>query len=443
VSAKETVRKEQHLFDNHILGALPSDVHRASYLSHRCVGTGRAFTWSGGGFVFDWLMQPDVFVTAVRDRCHLHLASLVDPATRLPLPCDCVAYVNPADPVLECLNHARLCARNGDVRTHRHTAIVEALFKALKCNSVGAAVVRGKEYARRADQPAPPADVVAAAAAGGGGVDVAAGAVAGVVVAAAAAAAADDAAAGAVDAAGAAAAAAAAALAAVRVAIAAPAPPYAAVAAAGAGAAAGAAAAAAADDAAAGAVDDAGAAAAAAPAAAPVAAAAPAPAADAAAAPAAAAPAADDIDDDNVPLPDDGAPRAALARTDLELVRRDGSTARIDVRVVDPTASHVRRHWRSATVPGGAAEGAARKKRRHYSQFALPVGQGQELVPFVIETSGRLGKDAAQFLDSVFPAGSRNVAAKQRFFATLTLTLARFNYKMVEATAQRRLDGEH
>lgn len=143
-----------------------------------------------------------------------------------------------------------------------------------------------------------------------------------------------------------------------------------------------------------------------------------------------------------MPLPDDDVRGAAIARTDIEYVQRDGATARIDVRVVDPTSNGARTHWRSASVPGGAAEGAARKKRRHYSKYVVPDGQGQLLVPFVIETTGRLGADAAKFIDSVFPAGSPNMAAKQRFFASLSLILARSSAKMVEATVLRRAEGD-
>ena len=124
-------------------------------------------------------------------------------------------------------------------------------------------------------------------------------------------------------------------------------------------------------------------------------------------------------------------------RTDLEYVLPDGATARIDVSVVEPTSIKAIGQWHAATRPGGAASGRARVKVNHYTGF-LPQGVGQRLVPFVIESTGRLGDEAAAFLEEVFPPGNPSLRARTKFLTTLSYLLARYLGKLTEAAWARR-----
>jgi hypothetical protein len=130
------------------------------------------------------------------------------------------------------------------------------------------------------------------------------------------------------------------------------------------------------------------------------------------------------------PVGEDGV-GGGVVRTDLEFTERDGTCYRIDVVVLDPTARTARARWRSDTVAGGAAAGAAVDKRRFYEGI-LPTGNGQVFVPFSVESTGRLGVDAFEFLETVFPAGSGSAAAKNRLLVNMTFSMVRYNATMTE-----------
>jgi hypothetical protein len=129
-----------------------------------------------------------------------------------------------------------------------------------------------------------------------------------------------------------------------------------------------------------------------------------------------------------------------VVRTDLEFTERGGTCYRLDVVVSDPTAKSSRDKWRSDQVAGAAAEGAAREKRRSYEGI-LPTGVGQCFVPFSVESTGRLGVDAREFLETVFPAGSGSAAAKNALLSNMAFTMVRFNAYMTERCYNRVINA--
>jgi hypothetical protein len=139
-------------------------------------------------------------------------------------------------------------------------------------------------------------------------------------------------------------------------------------------------------------------------------------------------------------VPNEHNEHVRFVRTDLEYVLPDGATARIDVSVVDPTSIKAIGQWHAATQSGGAASGRARVKHNHYAGF-LPQGVGQRLIPFVIESTGRLGDEAAAFLEEVFPPGNASLRARTRFLTTLSYILARYLGKLTEAAWLRRFNN--
>jgi hypothetical protein len=115
--AKVIVSREQTQFATYIMGLLPTDLHRANFLSQRCIGTGRIFTWHGGGHVYDWRMLPFAFRTAVRARCGIF--PVTEQAAAELRGCGCFAAAAAADAVGDCLIHAQVCALNAGLRTER------------------------------------------------------------------------------------------------------------------------------------------------------------------------------------------------------------------------------------------------------------------------------------------------------------------------------------
>jgi hypothetical protein len=125
------------------------------------------------------------------------------------------------------------------------------------------------------------------------------------------------------------------------------------------------------------------------------------------------------------------APNGRMVVPDLEFSKPDGGVYRIDVKVVDPTSVKALESG-SAAVAGAAAQRRERDTRTHYAG-ALPEGPGQHLVPFVLETPGRLGTEAARFVDTVFPPGSRSASTKHRLFSDIAIILARSSARLMMA----------
>ena len=127
-----------------------------------------------------------------------------------------------------------------------------------------------------------------------------------------------------------------------------------------------------------------------------------------------------------------------IVRTDVEYALPDGTTYRIDVAVIDPTSVKAISQWHSSTEAGGATRGKAEAKRRHY-QGILPEGIGQKMLPFILESSGRLGAEALQFLEEVFPPGDAAARARTQLLKQISLILVRSAGRMVEASWRRMI----
>jgi hypothetical protein len=123
-------------------------------------------------------------------------------------------------------------------------------------------------------------------------------------------------------------------------------------------------------------------------------------------------------------------------RTDVEYILSDGTTYRIDVAVVDPTSVRAIAQWHASTEAGGATRGKAKAKRDHYAGI-LPEGIGQIMLPFILEPSGRLGVEALQFLEEVFPPGNAAARARTQLLKQISRILVRSAGRMVEASWRR------
>ena len=76
-------------------------------------------------------------------------------------------------------------------------------------------------------------------------------------------------------------------------------------------------------------------------------------------------------------------------------MRSSGITLWIDVSVVDPGCHHYIERYRSNEVPDAAAKAMETTKRNHYSAVKDPLPlPPASIIPFVLETSGRLGPSA-------------------------------------------------
>ena len=74
----------------------------------------------------------------------------------------------------------------------------------------------------------------------------------------------------------------------------------------------------------------------------------------------------------------------------------------IDVAVVDPGCQHYIQRYRSNEVPDAAAKAMETSKRNHYSTVKDPLPlPPASVIPFVLETSGRLGPAALGFIQRV------------------------------------------
>lgn len=120
----------------------------------------------------------------------------------------------------------------------------------------------------------------------------------------------------------------------------------------------------------------------------------------------------------------------ATLRADISFT--DGSTTKfIDVSTVDPTCPSVN--------PGGtaAAQGFAAKAReiRKLAVYAqTDAGEQGLLIPFVVETTGRLGPAAMKLIDSL---SFNNTLARSQFLTAVSSTVAVFNARMLDHTRQQ------
>lgn len=108
----------------------------------------------------------------------------------------------------------------------------------------------------------------------------------------------------------------------------------------------------------------------------------------------------------------------------------------IDVSTVDPgNASSLGLLPSSASNQDAAALQRERIKHRHYRRVATPAALNPaSVIPFVIETSGRLGPQAIAFLSTVC---SSQKFLRSRFLNNVVMCIAKQNGKMLKATRDR------
>jgi len=127
----------------------------------------------------------------------------------------------------------------------------------------------------------------------------------------------------------------------------------------------------------------------------------------------------------------------AQARLDLRIIHQ-GQAYFVDVTVVSPAATG---RMRSVPQPtpdqdpfeaGYASRLAETEKVAKYARL-VPL---QSFVPFVVEATGRLGKRATEFIESLCPSSSDNPSmdkARQFFMRRLAVTVQSWNAELVRA----------
>jgi hypothetical protein len=108
----------------------------------------------------------------------------------------------------------------------------------------------------------------------------------------------------------------------------------------------------------------------------------------------------------------------------------------IDVSTIDPCGqTPLGLVPSSADCQDAAARSRERTKRHHYRKVVTPspIPEGS-VVPFVIETSGRLGPSAMSFLLAVCPT---QTLTRSRFLNAVVMTCNKNNGKCLQATRDR------
>ena len=108
----------------------------------------------------------------------------------------------------------------------------------------------------------------------------------------------------------------------------------------------------------------------------------------------------------------------------------------IDVSTVDPgNTSSLSLNPSSASNQDAAAIQREKIKHRHYRRVVTPAALDPAcVIPFVIETSGRLGPQAIAFLSTVC---SSQKFLRSRFLNNVVMCVAKQNGKMLKATRNR------
>ena len=101
-----------------------------------------------------------------------------------------------------------------------------------------------------------------------------------------------------------------------------------------------------------------------------------------------------------IPRPEDSVapPNTPLKRADIR-VTLNNVTQFIDIAITSPTSSTALNNGNSATVAGAAASAKEREKINKYANAYPGSSVADQLVPFVLESTGRLGPKALSFLD--------------------------------------------
>ena len=106
----------------------------------------------------------------------------------------------------------------------------------------------------------------------------------------------------------------------------------------------------------------------------------------------------------------------------------------IDVAVVDPGCQHYIQRYRSNEVPDAAAKAMETSKRNHYSTVKDPLPlPPASVIPFVLETSGRLGPAALSFIQRI---SGTHTYLKSQFLKEINFICAIYSGRMLEATRE-------
>ena len=104
----------------------------------------------------------------------------------------------------------------------------------------------------------------------------------------------------------------------------------------------------------------------------------------------------------------------------------------IDVSFVTPSTATRVRNWETHLVAEAASSRRHTAKLAKYTKICKRADHG--VIPFVIETSGRVYSQSAAWLDKIFPEDS---SLRQRFYAQLSIICARFNGTLGKTAASR------
>ena len=106
----------------------------------------------------------------------------------------------------------------------------------------------------------------------------------------------------------------------------------------------------------------------------------------------------------------------------------------MDVSVVDPGSKNYIDQYRSNEVPDAAAKAMEISKRNHYGAvtdpFPLPPGS---VIPFVLETSGRLGPSALGFVQRI---SGTHTFLRTQLLNEINFICAIYTGRMLEATRE-------
>ena len=106
----------------------------------------------------------------------------------------------------------------------------------------------------------------------------------------------------------------------------------------------------------------------------------------------------------------------------------------IDVLVVDPGCHHYIEQYRSNEVPDAAAKAMETTKRNHYSAVKDPLPfPTASIIPFVLETSERLGPSALGLIQWISGA---HTYLRSEFFKEINFICAIYSGRVLEETRE-------
>jgi hypothetical protein len=122
-------------------------------------------------------------------------------------------------------------------------------------------------------------------------------------------------------------------------------------------------------------------------------------------------------------------------RADI-VVTLGARTFYIDVSTIDPGCETCLHHpINSATTQDASARSRETHKRKHYARVITPAPlPAESIIPFVIESSGRLGPSALSFL---FTICGTQTFLRSKFISAISTLCARYIGKTLKATRDR------